>query len=197
MAFAAGFAVRPFGALAFGRVGDIVGRKNTFLVTMIIMGIATFLVGLLPSASTFEAMGAGMGIIAPILLVTLRVLQGLAIGGEYGGAATYIAEHSPPNSRGFFTSWIQITATIGLFISLLVILGVRQTMSPEDFNEWGWRIPFLLSAGLLVVSIWIRVQLNESPVFVKMKEEAALSKAPLSEAFGQWKNVKWVLIALF
>ncbi len=195
--FAAGFIVRPFGALAFGRVGDIVGRKNTFLVTMIIMGIATFLVGLLPSAATFEAMGAGLGVIAPILLVSLRVLQGLAIGGEYGGAATYIAEHSPPNARGFFTSWIQITATIGLFISLLVILGVRQTMSPEDFNEWGWRIPFLLSAGLLIVSIWIRVQLNESPVCVKMKEEAALSKAPLSEAFGQWKNVKWVLIALF
>jgi MFS family permease len=195
--FAAGFIVRPFGALAFGRIGDIVGRKNTFLVTMIIMGVATFLVGLLPGAAFFESMGAGMGVIAPILLVALRVLQGLAIGGEYGGAATYIAEHAPPNSRGFFTSWIQITATIGLFISLLVILGIRSMMSPEDFNEWGWRIPFLLSAFLLVISVWIRVQLNESPVFLKMKEEAATSKAPLSEAFGKWSNVKWVLIALF
>lgn len=195
--FAAGFIVRPFGALAFGRIGDIVGRKNTFLVTMIIMGVATFLVGLLPGAAFFESMGAGMGVIAPILLVALRVLQGLAIGGEYGGAATYIAEHAPPNSRGFFTSWIQITATIGLFISLLVILGIRSMMSPEDFNEWGWRIPFLLSAFLLVISVWIRVQLNESPVFLKMKEEAATSKAPLSEAFGKWSNVKWVLVALF
>ena len=195
--FAAGFIVRPFGALAFGRIGDIVGRKNTFLVTMIIMGIATFLVGLLPGAAFFENMGAGMGVIAPILLVALRVLQGLAIGGEYGGAATYIAEHAPPNSRGFFTSWIQITATIGLFISLLVILGIRSMMSTADFNEWGWRIPFLLSAFLLVISVWIRVQLNESPVFLKMKEEAATSKAPLSEAFGKWSNVKWVLVALF
>jgi len=195
--FAAGFIVRPFGALAFGRIGDIVGRKNTFLVTMIIMGIATFLVGLLPGAAFFESMGAGMGVIAPILLVLLRVLQGLAIGGEYGGAVTYIAEHAPPDRRGFFTSWIQITATIGLFISLLVILGIRSMMSPEDFNEWGWRIPFLLSAFLLVISVWIRVQLNESPVFLKMKEESATSKAPLSEAFGKWSNMKWVLIALF
>jgi MFS family permease len=195
--FAAGFIVRPFGALAFGRIGDIVGRKNTFLVTMIIMGIATFLVGLLPSAATFESMGAGLGIIAPILLVSLRVLQGLAIGGEYGGAATYIAEHAPSGRRGFFTSWIQITATLGLFTSLLVILGVRQTMSPEDFNEWGWRVPFLLSVFLLLVSIWIRLQLNESPVFVKMKEEMQTSKAPLSEAFGKWSNLKWVFIALF
>lgn len=195
--FAAGFIVRPFGALAFGRIGDIVGRKNTFLVTMIIMGIATFAVGLLPGAAFFEAMGPGLGIIAPILLVALRVLQGLAIGGEYGGAATYIAEHAPAGRRGFFTSWIQITATIGLFASLLVILGVRMTMSKEAFDEWGWRIPFLMSAGLLIVSIWIRLQLNESPVFLKMKEEAALSKAPLSEAFGKWKNLKWVFIALF
>ncbi len=195
--FAAGFIVRPFGALAFGRIGDVVGRKNTFLVTMIIMGIATFLVGLLPSAATFESMGAGLGIIAPILLVSLRVLQGLAIGGEYGGAATYIAEHAPANRRGFFTSWIQITATIGLFVSLMVILGVRSMMTPEAFNEWGWRVPFLLSVGLLLVSIWIRLQLNESPVFVKMKEEMATSKAPLSEAFGKWSNLKWVIIALF
>lgn len=195
--FAAGFIVRPFGALAFGRIGDIVGRKNTFLVTMIIMGVSTFVVGLLPGAAFFEAMGPGLGIIAPILLVSLRVLQGLAIGGEYGGAATYIAEHAPANRRGFFTSWIQITATIGLFVSLLVILGVRSIMSPEDFNEWGWRIPFLLSVFLLVISIWIRLQLNESPVFLRMKEEMATSKAPLSEAFGKWSNLKWVIIALF
>ena len=174
--FAAGFVVRPFGALVFGRIGDIVGRKNTFLVTMVIMGISTFLVGLLPGADQ-------IGIWAPILLVALRVLQGLAIGGEYGGAATYIAEHAPPNRRGFFTSWIQITATIGLFVSLMVILAIRQTMSPEAFNEWGWRVPFLLSVFLLLISIWIRLQLNESPVFLKMKEEAATSKAPLSEAF--------------
>jgi MFS family permease len=195
--FAAGFIVRPFGALAFGRIGDIVGRKNTFLVTMIIMGFSTFLVGLLPSSDTMEAMGAGLGIIAPILLVSLRVLQGLAIGGEYGGAATYIAEHAPPTKRGFFTSWIQITATIGLFVSLLVILGVRSLMPPEQFNDWGWRVPFLLSAFLLLISIWIRLQLNESPVFKKMKEEAATSKAPLSEAFGKWSNLKYVFIALF
>jgi MFS family permease len=195
--FAAGFIVRPFGALAFGRVGDIVGRKNTFLVTMVIMGLATFLVGLLPTATMMESMGAGLGIVAPILLVLLRVLQGLAIGGEYGGAATYIAEHAPPGKRGFFTSWIQITATIGLFVSLMVIFGVRQTMSKEAFDEWGWRIPFLLSSGLLVVSIWIRLQLNESPVFLKMKEEMTVSKAPLAEAFGKWSNLKWVFIALF
>jgi len=188
--FAAGFVVRPFGALVFGRIGDIVGRKNTFLVTMVIMGISTFLVGLLPGADQ-------IGIWAPILLVALRVLQGLAIGGEYGGAATYIAEHAPPNRRGFFTSWIQITATIGLFVSLMVILAIRQTMSPEAFNEWGWRVPFLLSVFLLLISIWIRLQLNESPVFLKMKEEAATSKAPLSEAFGRWSNLKWVLVALF
>jgi MFS family permease len=196
-AFAAGFIVRPFGALAFGRIGDIVGRKNTFLATMIIMGIATFVVGLLPSYATMEALGPGLGVVAPMLLVLLRVLQGLAIGGEYGGAATYIAEHAPPHSRGFNTSWIQITATVGLFISLLVILGVRTAMTPEAFNDWGWRIPFLLSALLLIVSIWIRLQLNESPVFLKMKEESKTSKAPLSEAFGKWSNLKWVVIALF
>ncbi len=196
-AFAAGFIVRPFGALVFGRVGDIVGRKNTFLVTMIIMGIATFAVGLLPSYAVMESIGPGLGVVAPFLLVALRVLQGLAIGGEYGGAATYIAEHAPDNRRGFFTSWIQITATLGLFISLLVILAVRNTMSPAEFNDWGWRVPFLLSAGLLLLSIWIRLQLNESPVFLKMKEESATSKAPLSEAFGKWSNLKWVFIALF
>jgi MFS family permease len=196
-AFAAGFLVRPFGALVFGRVGDIVGRKNTFLVTMIIMGMSTFLFGMLPGYATFEAMGAGLGVIAPILLVSLRVLQGLAIGGEYGGAAIYVAEHSPPNRRGFFTSWIQITATIGLFISLIVIMGVQNLMSPEAFAEWGWRVPFLLSALLLAVSIWIRLQLNESPVFKQMKEEARTSKAPYAEAFGKWSNLKLVLIALF
>lgn len=189
-AFAAGFIVRPFGALVFGRVGDIVGRKNTFLVTMIIMGAATFAVGLLPSY-------AQIGVAAPFLLVGLRILQGLAIGGEYGGAVTYIAEHARHGNRGFATSWIQITATIGLFVSLVVIMGVRVSMSPEAFDEWGWRIPFLLSIGLLAVSVWIRLQLNESPVFQKMKEENTTSKAPLAEAFGNWPNVRIVLIALF
>jgi MFS family permease len=196
-AFAAGFIVRPFGALVFGRIGDIVGRKNTFLATMIIMGLATFLVGLLPSYATMESLGAGLGIIAPILLVSLRVLQGLAIGGEYGGAAIYVAEHASPNNRGFFTSWIQITATIGLFLSLLLIMGVRNATSPEAFNDWGWRVPFLVSIVLLVISIWIRLQLRESPVFQKMKEEATTSKAPWAEAFGRWSNLKWVVIALF
>ncbi len=189
-AFAAGFIVRPFGALVFGRVGDIVGRKNTFLVTMIIMGASTFVVGLLPGY-------AQIGVAAPILLVTLRVLQGLAIGGEYGGAAIYVAEHAPPNSRGFFTSWIQITATIGLFASLLLIMLVRNLTSVEAFNEWGWRIPFLVSIFLLVISIWIRLQLNESPIFQEMKDAGQASKAPWAEAFGKWRNVKWVLIALF
>jgi len=188
--FAAGFIVRPFGALVFGRVGDIVGRKNTFLVTMIIMGAATFAVGLLPGSDQ-------IGILAPILLVALRVLQGLAIGGEYGGAAIYVAEHAPPNRRGFYTSFIQITATIGLFISLLLIMVVRQMMTPEEFAAWGWRIPFLVSIVLLFISVWIRLQLSESPVFQKMKEEAATSKAPWAEAFGKWKNLKLVLIALF
>jgi len=188
--FAAGFVVRPFGALVFGRVGDVVGRKNTFLVTMIIMGAATFAVGLLPG---YEQ----IGIMAPILLVFLRVLQGLAIGGEYGGAAIYVAEHAPPGRRGFYTSWIQITATIGLFISLLIIMLIRQTMPAEDFAAWGWRIPFLVSIFLLAVSVWIRFQLSESPVFLKMKEEAATSKAPWAEAFGRWSNAKFVVIALF
>ena len=188
--FAAGFLVRPFGALVFGRVGDIVGRKNTFLVTMIIMGASTFAVGLLPGSDQ-------LGIIAPIALVGLRVLQGLAIGGEYGGAAIYVAEHAPQSRRGFYTSWIQITATIGLFVSLALILIVRKLTSPEEFNEWGWRIPFLVSIFLLAISIWIRLQLRESPIFQKMKDEAATSKAPWAEAFGQWKNAKFVLIALF
>ncbi len=188
--FAAGFIVRPFGALVFGRVGDIVGRKNTFLVTMIIMGAATFAVGLLPG---YEQ----IGIAAPILLVVLRVLQGLAIGGEYGGAAIYVAEHAPANRRGFYTSWIQITATIGLFLSLLIIMIIRQTMSPDEFAAWGWRIPFLVSILLLGVSVWIRVQLGESPVFQKMKDEQKTSKKPWAESFGKWKNAKFVLIALF
>ena len=188
--FAAGFIVRPFGALVFGRVGDVVGRKNTFLVTMIIMGAATFSVGLLPGYDT-------LGIVAPIILVLLRVLQGLAIGGEYGGAAIYIAEHAPSDRRGYATSWLQTTATIGLFISLIIILGTRSFMGTEEFADWGWRIPFLLSIFLLAISIWIRLQLNESPVFQEMKDEAATSKAPWAEAFGKWRNLKLVLIALF
>lgn len=188
--FAAGFIVRPFGALVFGRVGDIVGRKNTFLVTMIIMGAATFAVGLLPG---YEQ----IGIAAPILLVALRVLQGLAIGGEYGGAAIYVAEHAPANRRGFYTSFIQITATIGLFLSLLIIMIIRQTMTPDEFAAWGWRIPFLVSILLLGVSIWIRVQLSESPIFQKMKDEQKTSKKPWAESFGKWSNAKFVLIALF
>ena len=190
MTFAAGFLVRPFGALVFGRIGDIFGRKNTFLVTMIIMGASTFAIGLLPGYGQ-------IGIAAPIILVALRVVQGLAIGGEYGGAAIYVAEHAPQNQRGFYTSWIQITATIGLFVSLLLIMGVRNIMTPEQFDAWGWRIPFLVSILLLAVSIWIRLQLQESPVFQKMKDEAKTSKKPWAESFGKWSNAKFVLIALF
>jgi hypothetical protein len=188
-AFAAGFAVRPFGALVFGRLGDLVGRKYTFLVTMSIMGSATFAVGLLPSYAT-------AGVAAPVLLLALRLLQGLALGGEYGGAATYVAEHAPPGKRGFFTSWIQTTATLGLFAALLVVIGVRTYVGEEAFKVWGWRIPFLVSILLLAVSLWIRMQLAESPVFVKMKLERTTSKAPLKEAFAQWSNLKIVLIAL-
>lgn len=190
LVFAAGFAVRPFGALVFGRLGDLVGRKYTFLVTILIMGLSTFLVGLLPTYET-------VGIIAPIVLVCLRMVQGLAIGGEYGGAATYVAEHAPRNRRGAYTSWIQMTATAGLFLSLLVILGCRAVISPEDFNVWGWRIPFLLSIVLLGVSVWIRLRLDESPVFKRMQEEGKGSKAPLREAFANWGNLKIVLLALF
>lgn len=190
MAFAAGFAVRPFGALVFGRLGDLVGRKYTFLVTILMMGASTFIVGILPSY-------ASIGMAAPIILIVLRLLQGLALGGEYGGAATYVAEHAPNDKRGLYTSWIQTTATIGLFLSLLIILGVRLSMSVEDFESWGWRIPFLVSIILLGISVWIRMQLNESPLFQKMKEEGTRSKAPLTESFGQWKNLKIVLIALF
>ncbi|MBR1220976.1 MHS family MFS transporter [Bradyrhizobium sp. U87765 SZCCT0131] len=189
LAFAAGFLVRPFGAIVFGRVGDIVGRKYTFLVTILIMGLSTFIVGLLPNAAT-------IGIAAPIILIALRLLQGLALGGEYGGAATYVAEHSPHGKRGFYTSFIQTTATLGLFLSLLVILFTRTFTGETDFAAWGWRIPFLVSVLLLGVSVWIRMRLNESPVFQRMKEEGKTSKAPLTEAFGTWSNAKIVILAL-
>ena len=189
-AFAAGFAVRPFGALVFGRVGDLVGRKYTFLVTMSLMGISTFAVGLLPGYDT-------IGIASPIILVALRILQGLALGGEYGGAATYVAEHAPNNRRGLYTSFIQITATFGLFAALLIVLGVRTGMGEDTFAGWGWRVPFLLSAILLAVSMWIRLQLNESPVYQKMKDEGTTSKSPIKDSFGKWGNLKFVLIALF
>ncbi len=189
LAFAAGFAVRPFGALVFGRIGDIVGRKYTFLITMTLMGLGTFLIGVLPSY-------ASAGITAPVILILLRLVQGLALGGEYGGAATYVAEHAPPGRRGFYTSWIQTTATVGLFMALLVILGISTWQGEEAFGDWGWRIPFLLSAILLAVSIWIRLQLEESPVFRKMKAEGKGSKAPLTEAFGNWSNAKIAIFAL-
>ena len=189
LAFAAGFLVRPFGALFFGRLGDIVGRKYTFLMTILIMGISTFLVGLLP---TYDQIGW----IAPVALITLRLLQGLALGGEYGGAVVYVAEHAPEGRRGFFTSWIQTTATLGLLLSLMVILGVRTYVGEKAFAEWGWRIPFLLSIFLLAISVWIRMQMEESPAFKKIKEEGRSSKAPLSEAFGNWRNGKFAVIAL-
>jgi len=188
-AFAAGFAVRPFGALVFGRIGDIVGRKYTFLVTMGLMGASTFAVGLLPS---YES----IGVAAPLILVGLRLVQGLALGGEYGGAAIYVAEHAPEGKRGLYTSFIQTTATLGLFAALLVVIGLRTWMGEAAFADWGWRLPFLLSAILLGISLWIRLQLAESPEFQRMKEEGTTSKAPLSEAFGQWKNLRTVLIAL-
>jgi Sugar (and other) transporter len=190
LSFAAGFAVRPFGAIVFGRLGDLVGRKYTFLITILIMGLSTFVVGLLPGY-------ASMGIAAPVLFIAMRLLQGLALGGEYGGAATYVAEHAPANRRGAYTSWIQTTATLGLFLSLLVIVAIRQTLSESDFASWGWRIPFLVSIILLAISVWIRLQLHESPAFQRMKADGHLSKAPLTESFGQWKNLKIVLLALF
>ncbi|MCD0420637.1 MULTISPECIES: MFS transporter [Rubrivivax] len=190
LAFAAGFIVRPFGALVFGRLGDMIGRKYTFLVTILIMGLSTFIVGILPTY-------ASIGIAAPIILILLRILQGLALGGEYGGAATYVAEHAPQGKRGAYTSWIQTTATMGLFMSLLVILGTRTLMGEEAFAAWGWRIPFIVSILLLAISVWIRLSMNESPAFRKMKEEGKTSKAPLTESFGQWKNLKIVLLALF
>jgi MFS family permease len=189
LGFAAGFAVRPFGAIVFGRLGDMVGRKYTFLITILIMGASTFIVGLLPGY-------ASIGIAAPVLFIGMRLLQGLALGGEYGGAATYVAEHAPANKRGAWTAWIQTTATLGLFLSLLVILGVRSAIGEEAFGNWGWRIPFLASIALLGVSVWIRLQLNESPVFQRIKAEGKTSKAPLTEAFAQWKNLKIVILAL-
>jgi MFS family permease len=189
LAFAAGFAVRPFGAIIFGRLGDLWGRKNTFLVTMTLMGLATFVVGLLPDYST-------VGVIAPVSLIVMRLIQGLALGGEYGGAATYVAEHAPEGKRGLYTSWIQTTATFGLFLSLIVIIVVRTKLGEDTFKAWGWRIPFLASALLLIVSLWIRLRLNESPVFQKMVDEGTTSKAPLTESFARWPNLKLVLLAL-
>jgi MFS family permease len=189
LAFAAGFAVRPFGALVFGRLGDLWGRKNTFLVTMLLMGLSTFAVGLLPGYDQ-------IGVLAPILLIVMRLIQGLALGGEYGGAATYVAEHAPPGKRGLYTSWIQTTATLGLFLSLLVILMVRSMTGEEVFKAWAWRIPFLVSAVLLGVSLWIRLKLNESPVFQKMVDEGTTSKQPLTDSFAKWPNLKIVLLAL-
>src|SRR3569623_3406438 len=190
LAFAAGFAVRPFGALIFGRLGDLIGRKYTFLVTMSLMGIGTFFIGVLPGYATW-------GIAAPIVLIGLRLIQGLALGGEYGGAATYVAEHAPRNRRGYYTSWIQTTATLGLILALLLILGIRSWQGEETFGDWGWRVPFLLSGILLIISIWIRLSLSESPVFQKMKEEGKTSKRPLSEAFGEWQHAKIAILALF
>ncbi|MES2877849.1 MAG: MFS transporter [Pseudomonadota bacterium] len=189
LAFAAGFIVRPFGALVFGRLGDMIGRKYTFLVTILIMGLSTFIVGILPNYAT-------IGVAAPVILIALRMLQGLALGGEYGGAATYVAEHSPQGKRGAYTSWIQTTATLGLFLSLMVILGTRTLVGEFAFADWGWRVPFILSIALLAVSVWIRLSMNESPAFAKMKAEGRTSKAPLSESFGQWKNLKIVILAL-
>ena len=189
LAFAAGFLVRPLGALVFGRLGDLVGRKYTFLVTIVIMGASTFIVGILPTSDQ-------IGFLAPIVLIALRMLQGLALGGEYGGAATYVAEHAPNGRRGFYTSFIQITATAGLFLSLIVILSTRSILGEAAFAEWGWRVPFLLSIVLLAISVWIRMQMQESPAFQKMKEEGTGSKAPISEAFGQWKNARIALFAL-
>ena len=189
MAFAAGFAVRPFGALVFGRLGDLWGRKNTFLVTMLLMGLSTFAVGLLPDYKT-------IGVAAPIALIVMRLVQGLALGGEYGGAATYVAEHAPAGRRGFYTSWIQTTATLGLFLSLIVIILVRTRVGEDAFKAWGWRVPFLVSSVLLAVSLWIRLKLNESPVFQRMVDEGTTSKAPLTDAFGKWSNLKLVILAL-
>jgi MFS family permease len=190
LAFAAGFIVRPFGALVFGRLGDMIGRKYTFLITILLMGLATFIVGVLPNY-------ASIGVAAPVILISLRMLQGLALGGEYGGAATYVAEHAPHGRRGAYTAWIQTTATLGLFLSLMVILGTRTLIGEEAFADWGWRVPFIVSILLLAISVWIRLSMNESPAFKKMKEEGKTSKAPLSESFGQWKNLKIVLLALF
>jgi MFS family permease len=190
LAFAAGFIVRPFGAIFFGRLGDMIGRKYTFLVTILIMGVSTFIVGILPNY-------ASIGVAAPVILICLRLLQGLALGGEYGGAATYVAEHAPAGQRGAYTAWIQTTATLGLFLSLMVILGTRTIIGEEAFADWGWRVPFLVSVIMLIISVYIRLSMNESPAFVKMKAEGKTSKSPLSESFGQWKNLKIVILALF
>ncbi|MCX8499742.1 MAG: MFS transporter, partial [Caulobacteraceae bacterium] len=189
LAFAAGFAVRPFGALVFGRLGDLWGRKNTFLVTMLLMGLSTFVVGMLPSYQQ-------IGILAPVALVVMRLVQGLALGGEYGGAATYVAEHAPAGRRGFYTSFIQVTATFGLFLSLVVILLTRKVLGEDAFQAFGWRVPFLVSILLLGVSLWIRLQLSESPSFQRMVDEGKGSKAPLTDAFGKWPNLKIVILAL-
>ncbi|MEN9396645.1 MAG: hypothetical protein RLZ81_1175, partial [Pseudomonadota bacterium] len=189
LAFAAGFIVRPFGAIFFGRLGDMIGRKYTFLVTILIMGLSTFIVGILPNY-------ASIGVAAPVILIALRMLQGLALGGEYGGAATYVAEHSPQGKRGAYTSWIQTTATLGLMLSLMVILGTQTVLGPVVFADWGWRVPFIVSILLLAISVWIRLSMNESPAFAKMKAEGKTSKAPLSESFGEWKNLKIVILAL-
>jgi len=189
LAFAAGFIVRPFGAIFFGRLGDMIGRKYTFLVTILIMGLSTFIVGILPNYAT-------IGVAAPVILIVLRLLQGLALGGEYGGAATYVAEHAPMGKRGAYTSWIQTTATLGLMLSLMVILGTRTAIGEAAFADWGWRVPFIVSILLLAVSVYIRLSMNESPAFAKMKAEGKTSKAPLSESFGQWKNLKIVILAL-
>ena len=189
LAFAAGFIVRPFGAIFFGRLGDMIGRKYTFLVTILIMGLSTFIVGILPNYAT-------IGVAAPVILIVLRLLQGLALGGEYGGAATYVAEHAPMGKRGAYTSWIQTTATLGLMLSLMVILGTRTAIGEAAFSDWGWRVPFIVSILLLAVSVYIRLSMNESPAFAKMKAEGKTSKSPLSESFGQWKNLKIVILAL-
>jgi len=189
LAFAAGFIVRPFGAIFFGRLGDMIGRKYTFLVTILLMGMSTFIVGILPNY-------ASIGVAAPVILIVLRLLQGLALGGEYGGAATYVAEHAPHGRRGAYTAWIQTTATLGLFLSLMVILGTRTAIGEAEFADWGWRVPFIVSIALLGISVWIRLQMNESPAFQKMKAEGKTSKAPLAESFGQWKNLKIVILAL-
>src|SRR6201991_465551 len=189
LVFAAGFFVRPFGALVFGRLGDMIGRKYTFLVTIVIMGLSTAVIGVIPTY-------AQIGIAAPIVLILLRVLQGLALGGEYGGAATYVAEHSPQNKRGYYTSFIQTTATLGLFLSLLVILFPRTALGEADFAAWGWRVPFLVSVVLLAISVWIRLRLNESPVFQKMKDEGKGSNSPLKDAFANRSNARIMLIAL-
>ena len=189
LAFAAGFIVRPFGAIFFGRLGDMIGRKYTFLVTILIMGLSTFIVGILPTY-------ASIGVAAPVILIALRLLQGLALGGEYGGAATYVAEHAPHGKRGAYTAWIQTTATLGLFLSLMVILGTRTVLGEEAFADWGWRVPFIVSILLLAISVWIRLSMNESPAFQKMKAEGKTSKAPLKESFGEWKNLKIVILAL-